>query len=142
MRKPVNILFISALFGFTGVLLGAFGAHTLKSVLTSHGTHEIWETGILYHLIHAVALFSVGTVALASNGHPIANPWLTRTAWCWSVGILLFSGSLYALAVGAPVKFLWPVTPAGGLAFLAGWSCVMAYACSLARKNSAAKSSS
>lgn len=141
MRKPVNILFISACFGFTGVLLGAFGAHALKSTLTAHGTHDIWEKGILYHLIHSACLLAVAAVVMTSNATRIANQWLVRAAWCWSVGILLFSGSLYGLAVGVPVKFLWPVTPAGGLAFLAGWSCVMAYAWGLARKSSATDSS-
>lgn len=141
MKKPVNILFISALLGFTGVLLGAFGAHALKATLTARGTHDIWETGILYHLIHSVALFGVAAMSLHPNGQRIANAWLARAVWCWSAGIFLFSGSLYALAVGAPVKFLWPVTPAGGLAFLAGWSCVMIRACGLARKDSATDSS-
>jgi uncharacterized membrane protein YgdD (TMEM256/DUF423 family) len=137
MRKPVNILFISALFGFTGVLLGAFGAHALKATLTALGTHDIWETGILYHLIHSVALFGAAAVSMAPNADRNANKWLARAAWCWSVGILLFSGSLYALAMGAPVKFLWPVTPSGGLAFLAGWSCVMIHAYGLARRTAA-----
>lgn len=141
MRKPVNILFISAFFGLTGVLLGAFGAHALKEILTTHGTQGIWETGILYHLIHSAALLGLAAAAMTAKGQPIANKWLGRTAWCWSVGILLFSGSLYGLAVGAPVKFLWPVTPAGGLAFLAGWSCVMIHAYGLARKDSTADSS-
>lgn len=141
MRNSVNILFISAFFGFTGVLLGAFGAHALKATLTGHQTHDIWETGILYHLIHSAALLGLAAIGMPSKGQPLANKWLGRAAWCWSVGILLFSGSLYGLAVGAPVKFLWPVTPAGGLAFLVGWSCVMIYAYGLVRKDSASNSS-
>jgi uncharacterized membrane protein YgdD (TMEM256/DUF423 family) len=141
MKKPVNILFISGFFGFTGVALGAFGAHALKETLAARGTHDIWETGILYHLVHSAALLGLAAGVNSSANRLAANPWLTRAGWCWSVGIFLFSGSLYGLALGAPGKLLGPITPLGGLAFLVGWSCVMIHAGGLARKDSASDSS-
>lgn len=103
----------AGILGFTGVALGAFGAHALKETLTARGSVATWQTAVLYHLIHAVAL-------LALVG--VAGGW-TNVRWigvCWSVGVVLFSGSLYWLALGGP-KILGPVTPLGGLAFLAGW---------------------
>jgi uncharacterized membrane protein YgdD (TMEM256/DUF423 family) len=141
MRKPVNILFISAFFGFTGVALGAFGAHALKATLAARGTHDIWETGILYHLVHSAALLGLAATVILSAGRTAGNSWLFRAAWCWAAGILLFSGSLYGLALGGPGKLLGPITPLGGLAFLAGWSCVMIHAFSQARKESSTDSS-
>jgi uncharacterized membrane protein YgdD (TMEM256/DUF423 family) len=102
-------LLAAGLFGFSGVALGAFGAHALKDTLAAHGTTATWQTAVLYHLIHAVAL-------LAFAG----GRWAGR---CWIAGIVLFSGSLYALALGGP-KLLGPVTPLGGLAFLSGWAFV------------------
>lgn len=100
-------LIAAGLLGFTGVALGAFGAHALKETLTANGTTAAWQTAVLYHLIHAVAL-----VALPGW------PWVGR---CWLAGVVLFSGSLYWLALGGP-KFLGPVTPLGGLALLLGWA--------------------
>ncbi len=100
-------LIAAGLLGFTGVALGAFGAHALKETLAANGTTTTWQTAVLYHLIHAVAL-----VALPGW------PWAGR---CWIAGVVLFSGSLYWLALGGP-KFLGPVTPLGGLALLLGWA--------------------
>jgi uncharacterized membrane protein YgdD (TMEM256/DUF423 family) len=103
----------AGILGFAGVALGAFGAHALKETLTARGSVATWQTAVLYHLIHAVAL-------LALVG--VAGSW-TNARWigvCWSLGVVLFSGSLYWLALGGP-KILGPVTPLGGLAFLAGW---------------------
>ncbi|HWA08160.1 MAG TPA: DUF423 domain-containing protein [Opitutaceae bacterium] len=123
MRKRVNILFIAGLAGATGVGLGAFGAHALKETLLSRGTRDLWETGVTYHLVHAAALLAA---AVWNERTPsVARDWAAR---CWAVGVLFFSGSLYALALGAPVKYLWPVTPLGGLALLAGWGCVIVQA--------------
>lgn len=99
----------AGLLGFTGVGLGAFGAHALKDTLATNGMTSAWQTAVLYHLIHAVAL-------LAFPG----GKWAGR---CWIAGIVLFSGSLYALALGGP-KLLGPITPLGGVAFLAGWALV------------------
>ncbi len=103
----------AGLLGFTGVVLGAFGAHALRETLAANGTASVWQTAVLYHLVHAVALLAL---AGWTAGWPKAR-WI---GWCWIAGVILFSGSLYWLALGGP-KLLGPVTPLGGLAFLLGW---------------------
>jgi uncharacterized membrane protein YgdD (TMEM256/DUF423 family) len=105
---------ISALVGFLAVALGAFGAHGLKGVLGDNRTTEIWEKAVLYHLIHALMLFILGTRTPVQPG-----PW-----WSFLVGIVVFSGSLYVLAV-TNVRWLGAITPIGGLAFLLGWGWLM-----------------
>ena len=109
-----NITLAAALLGLSGVALGAFGAHALKPTLEAHGSVETWKTAVLYHLVHAVAL-----LALAGWRDAHAGP-NGRIAVLWAAGVVLFSGSLYWLSLGGP-RFLGPVTPLGGLAFLAGW---------------------
>ncbi|MHA3770556.1 DUF423 domain-containing protein [Verrucomicrobiota bacterium sgz303538] len=101
---------IAAIFGFAAVGLGAFGAHGLKPVLEAYGTTAIWQTGALYHLVHSVVLL------LISSREPTA-------AWAWrlfAAGMLIFSGTLYLLAV-TNVKWLGAITPIGGLCLLGGW---------------------
>jgi uncharacterized membrane protein YgdD (TMEM256/DUF423 family) len=115
-RPPSWITLAAGSLGFAGVGLGAFGAHALKDTLTAAGTLPLWQTAVLYQLIHAVALLAVG--AWADVGNQIQ--WIARS---WTVGILFFSGSLYGLALGGP-KILGPVTPLGGLALLTGWALV------------------
>lgn len=100
-------LITAGLLGFTGVGLGAFGAHALKAQLAETGMTQAWQTAVLYHLLHAVAF-----VALPDW------PWVRRL---WLAGVILFSGSLYCLALGGP-KLLGPITPLGGVAFLTGWA--------------------
>lgn len=107
------ILLASGLLGFTGVALGAFGAHALKDTLTARGAVSTWQTAVLYQLVHAIAL-------LALAGWPAGMLHVRAIGACWLLGVLFFSGSLYWLALGGP-RFLGPVTPLGGLAFLAGW---------------------
>jgi uncharacterized membrane protein YgdD (TMEM256/DUF423 family) len=109
---------IAGLLGLIGVLLGAFGAHALKATLLARGTAATWETAVLYHLVHTVAVFAA-TMALSGP-----RPWLARAAMSWTLGVILFSGSLYAFALGGP-HWLVYVTPFGGLAFLLGWSFVV-----------------
>ena len=104
---------IAAILGFCGVALGAFGAHALKSHLSSD-MMLVWHTAVFYHLIHVVALLALGLYA-KSSGVDLKIPGLL-----FIVGILLFSGSLYALAVTG-IKPLGAITPLGGLCFLAGW---------------------
>lgn len=101
---------VAAGTGLLAVLLGAFGAHALKNILTQNGTATIWETAVFYHFIHAVMLF-----VLAQRKPLAAGPW-----WCFLAGIVIFSGSLYLLAVtGLP--WLGAITPIGGISLLAGW---------------------
>ena len=103
----------AALFGALGVVLGAFGAHGLEARLTPDRL-DVWTTAVDYHLLHAVALLALALYERAT-GAKIRGP-----ATGFTLGILLFSGSLYALALGGP-RLLGPVTPLGGLCFIAGW---------------------
>ena len=101
-------LIAAGLLGFTGVVLGASGAHgQLHDTLVAAGTLDTWRTAVLYQLIHAVALVAVP-----------GWPWVGRS---WMAGVVLFSGSLYWLALGGP-KILGPITPLGGVALLLGWA--------------------
>lgn len=110
-----NITLAAAVLGFLGVALGAFGAHALKSTLEANGAVETWKTAVLYHLVHAVALLALAGWRDAHGGPS------GKVAALWTAGVVLFSGSLYWLAVGGP-KLLGPVTPLGGAALLAGWA--------------------
>ena len=104
---------VAAAFGFLAVLLGAFGAHGLKDLLAQNGTAAIWEKAVFYHFIHAVMLF-----VLASAKKFPGVAW-----WSFLAGIVIFSGSLYVLAV-TNARWLGAITPVGGIAFLIGWGCL------------------
>ena len=104
---------VAGVLGATGVALGAFGAHALKTRLTPEQL-SAWETGVLYHLLHTVVLLALGLYAAATQ-RPV-----TPAAPLFAAGIVLFSGSLYALALGGP-RLFGPVTPIGGLCLIAGW---------------------
>jgi uncharacterized membrane protein YgdD (TMEM256/DUF423 family) len=110
-------LLLSAFAGFTGVALGAFAAHGLKSRLSSEYL-AVFQTGTHYQLIHALALFGVALLALHTPGRL-----LHAAGGLFALGILLFSGSLYLLSLTGISK-LGIITPFGGLAFLAGWACL------------------
>jgi uncharacterized membrane protein YgdD (TMEM256/DUF423 family) len=114
------LLTVAGLAGAAGVMLGAFGAHGLKTRLGPDGL-ETWQTAVTYHLVHALALLAIGvwSRAAALSGHQPPGT-LEAAGWTLAVGILLFSGSLYVLALGGP-RWLGPVTPLGGAAFIAGW---------------------
>lgn len=101
---------IAAVAGLLAVMLGAFGAHGLKDLLAQNGTAAIWEKAVFYHFMHAVMLF-----LLAERKVPAVFAW-----WCFLVGMLIFSGSLYLLAV-TKAHWLGAVTPVGGVSFMAGW---------------------
>ena len=122
MNATSRLLILAAgLLGFTGIALGAFGAHALKETLTARGSAATWQTAVLYHLIHAVALLALAALAHSTGSGP-SGGW-TNARWIgvsWSLGVILFSGSLYWLSLGGP-SILGPVTPLGGLAFLTGW---------------------
>lgn len=101
---------IAALAGLLAVALGAFGAHSLKDVLARYQTAGIWEKAVFYHFIHAVMLF------ILAGRQPLASgPW-----WCFLIGIVIFSGSLYLLAA-TNVRWLGAITPIGGISFIVGW---------------------
>lgn len=121
-----TILLTAGILGATGVALGAFGAHALRGELLEHGTKDAWETGVRYHLLHAVALLALGTWQKQAADADKVVGW---TARLWTIGVVLFAGSLYGLALGGP-RWLGPVTPLGGLAFIAGWIGLIAAAVS------------
>lgn len=98
--------------------LGALGAHALEARLAASGLASTWETAVLYHLVHAVAIFA------CSGSGPAADRTRIRAGWAWVLGVLLFSGSLYWLSLGGP-RWLGPVTPLGGVCFLVGWGLIV-----------------
>jgi uncharacterized membrane protein YgdD (TMEM256/DUF423 family) len=110
-------LFFGAVSGFIGVAAGAFGAHILKGRLGADMV-SVFEVGVRYQLYHALALMATGWVR---------SKWPTglinAAGWFFATGTLIFSGSLYLLALSG-VRGFGAVTPVGGLAFLAGWACL------------------
>ncbi|HVX89948.1 MAG TPA: DUF423 domain-containing protein [Gemmatimonadales bacterium] len=117
-----RFLLLGALSGFLAVAAGAFGAHALRAVLTPD-LLAVFETGARYQMYHALALVLVAVVsASAPQRRTVA-----AAGWCFVVGTLLFSGSLYLLALTG-LRWWGAVTPVGGVAFLAGWVCLGAAA--------------
>ena len=106
------ILMLGSASGFIGVLLGAFGAHILKDRLGEYSM-QVFKTGVEYQFIHGLALL---IVALLFERYPAVR----TTAWCFCGGIVLFSGSLYVLALTG-IKIFGAITPIGGTLFLVGW---------------------
>jgi uncharacterized membrane protein YgdD (TMEM256/DUF423 family) len=107
-------LVAGALSGAISVAAGAFGAHALKARLAPD-LLAVFQTGAQYQMFHALALLAAGWVASRSPGAPA-----TAAGWCFLAGSVLFSGSLYALALSG-VRALGAITPLGGVAFIAGW---------------------
>ncbi|MDF7808448.1 DUF423 domain-containing protein [Pontiellaceae bacterium B12219] len=107
-------LSLGAISGALGVIIGAFGAHGLKSKLSDQML-TVYQTGVQYHFYHTFALLAVGLLALKFQ-----SGLLTSSGWSFLVGILLFSGSLYALSISG-IKVLGAITPIGGLFFIIGW---------------------
>lgn len=115
-------LLLAALLGLSAVALGAFGAHGLEGWLGSGEDlalkRQWWGTAAHYHLIHSVVLAVVGVNALATR-----TRWLSASAWCLAAGVVLFSGSLYTMALTG-TRWLGAITPFGGLLLMAGWACL------------------
>ena len=105
---------VGAVFGALGVVAGAFGAHGLKAWVSPE-LLAVFETGVRYHLIHALALLAV---AWASTRW--ASAAIRAAGWLFVAGILVFSGSLYVLTLTG-IRALGAITPFGGVAFIAGW---------------------
>jgi uncharacterized membrane protein YgdD (TMEM256/DUF423 family) len=116
---------VAAALGALGVVLGAFGAHGLRARLPAEKLAS-WSTAVEYHLLHAVALLALALWADAT-GRAAALP-----AALFTAGVVLFSGSIYALVLGGP-RWLGPVTPLGGLCLIAGWVAVVVLALRAAR---------
>ena len=104
---------LGSTLAFSAVLLGAFGAHALKETLSANDSIQTWETAVRYQMWHAIAL-----ILLSMNS--LSNPIPKMIGPCFAIGTLLFSGSLYGLALDGP-KWLGPVTPLGGLILMIGW---------------------
>lgn len=109
--------------GLVAVALGAIGAHSLKDVLAQNGTAAVWDKAVFYHFIHAVMLF-----VLADK-----KPFPAVSWWSFLLGIFVFSGSLYLLAV-TNAHWLGAITPIGGVSFIVGWTCLLL----CARRNNSA----
>jgi uncharacterized membrane protein YgdD (TMEM256/DUF423 family) len=108
-------LIFGTISGFAVVALGAFGAHSLKDILNENGK-LIYERAVLYHMFHSIALIAVGLLQKT-----IKEVSFAPAGWAFLVGIFLFSGSLYFLAVTG-LKWIGAITPLGGTAFLFGWA--------------------
>jgi uncharacterized membrane protein YgdD (TMEM256/DUF423 family) len=117
-----TFLLLGAVLGFLGVAIGAFGAHGLRSRLTPE-LLAVFETGVRYQMYHVSALLIVS----AAIGHLGNARLLVMAGWFFFGGILLFSGSLYALALTS-TGILGAITPIGGLLFLIGWACLALFA--------------
>ena len=103
---------LGALFGLFGVILGALAAHgPFHDFLDRHHHLDLWHTALFYQWFHALALLAVGQARTARRG----------TVICWLIGVVLFSGSLYILALDPNQKWAAPLTPLGGLVLIAGW---------------------
>jgi uncharacterized membrane protein YgdD (TMEM256/DUF423 family) len=119
-RPPSQFVRWGAVLGFLGVAAGTFGAHGLERVTAEVEALDWWSTGVLYHLVHALALLVAGLLAATQGAGERASRALTVAGWAFGVGVVVFSGTLYALALGAP-RWLGAITPLGGVAFLTGW---------------------
>jgi uncharacterized membrane protein YgdD (TMEM256/DUF423 family) len=113
-------------FAIIAVLLGAFGAHALKSILTPEKLQS-YETGVRYQLIHALALIALSIYSQQNQTNYLSNKGIGWSAHFFIVGCFLFSGSIYGLALLSVVHPSWafalgPITPIGGLCFMLGWA--------------------
>jgi len=106
---------VGALAAGIGVALGAFGAHGLKGRVEP-ALLDVFETGVRYHMYHALALLALG-LAQARSPAPLLN----AASWLFAVGIVVFSGSLYLMTLTG-ARWLGAITPIGGVAFLLGWA--------------------
>ena len=118
---PRTFMLAGALAGLVGVAFGAFGAHGLRGRLTPDML-AVFETGVRYQMYHALALML--TAAIMMTGRLESARAVTIAGWSFVAGIVLFSGSLYLLAVTG-VTSLGAITPIGGVAFLLGWACLV-----------------
>lgn len=128
MYKSIQIRGI--IFAGLAVILGAFGAHALK-VLIPIDRLQIFETGVRYQFFHAIGLIvlslSLSNIQNQADAE-ITSKWMHRAALAMTIGIILFSGSLYILAISNLLPFtigafIGPITPIGGLFFITGWTC-------------------
>ncbi|MCB0740564.1 MAG: DUF423 domain-containing protein [Chitinophagaceae bacterium] len=120
-----NFIITAAFFGGLAVALGAFGAHGLEKITTDEKILHGFRTAVQYQMIHALGLLSIAILA-----EKIKNHWIIWAGRSFILGIILFSGSLYCLTFleienNNLVKIIGPITPFGGLCFIAGWVCLL-----------------
>jgi uncharacterized membrane protein YgdD (TMEM256/DUF423 family) len=118
-----RVIIIASVFGFLAVMFGAFGAHSLKKLIEPNEL-EIWRTGVDYQFYHTFALLFL------SSCSRFKSRLINISSWCFTIGIVLFSGSLYLMATKnllhiESTSFIGPITPLGGVFFLAGWLCLL-----------------
>ncbi|OZB96447.1 DUF423 domain-containing protein [Paenibacillus sp. XY044] len=119
-----KFILTGALMAMLSVVIGAFGAHMLEPIV-GESAMKVYETGVQYHMAHALGILLIGIVAgLWGDSRKLA--W---AGWLLLAGIILFSGSLYVLAITG-IKILGAITPLGGVAFIIGWICLIAEAVS------------
>jgi uncharacterized membrane protein YgdD (TMEM256/DUF423 family) len=111
--QPRTWIAVAALLAAAGVACGAFGAHALEARLDADALAN-WRTAVRYQVWHALALF---LFALLRERHPGSN----LPGWCFLVGAVLFSGSIYLLSLDVGASFVWPLTPLGGSFLIVGW---------------------
>lgn len=108
----------SATIGGLGVVLGAFGAHAIESMLEETGRIDAWRTAVDYQLLHVVAVLALLS---GRSGGAITPNLAKRVCFLWLLGCVLFSGSIYALCLGLPGIVFGPITPIGGILMTIGW---------------------
>ncbi len=110
------LLIVAGIAGLTAVAVGAFGAHGLRGSLSPE-MMAIFQTGALYHLVHALAIFGAALLARDEAYARLAS----AAGWAFLLGIVIFSGSLYALSITG-TRWLGAITPIGGVSFMIGWA--------------------
>lgn len=116
-RQANRLIMLGSLSGFATIAIGAFGAHALEGVLNAHHMRNVYETGVQYQMMHTLAIF---ICALLVDRYPNAKG-ASLAGYFFFWGAILFSGSLYLLAI-TNIKILGIITPFGGVCFLAGWA--------------------
>lgn len=118
-----TFLSLGSLFGLFAVIIGAFGAHGLENTLSEHALAR-YHTGVEYQFYHVMALLVLGAIVSQLSAPPSL---IQYSGIAFTIGIILFSGSLYLYALTGITKF-GMVAPIGGLAFIVGWACLLIYA--------------
>ena len=111
-------LIVASIFGVLAIILGAFGAHALKSSL-SDASLTSFETGVRYQMYHAIVLLFVNSYSKFSLQQ------IQKMNRLFVLGVLFFSGSIYAITFGVPASYIWFITPLGGLFFITGWTLML-----------------
>lgn len=119
METQKRFLIIGGIMGLLGVAIGAFGSHGLSSLLETNGRTATFDTAVQYHLIHAVMLVLVAVL----HGKIPSHPAMTRAGYFFLAGILLFSGSLYILAI-LNIGIMGAIAPLGGTSLILGWGSI------------------